>query len=81
MVSYHDTDWAEHLGSIEYDHATLVSASIGYSPFEIDTGRNEHTLWQKLFKANGSQIEIDVQAKVFAESRKNIIDQARKNII
>ena len=80
MVSYNGTDWTEHSGSIEYAHATLDSASTGYFPFENDTGRKERSPWQKFIKANGSQKEIDVQAKV-CQTRKKIIDQARKNLL
>ena len=81
MVSYYSTYWTELLECIEYAHATLVSASTGYSLFEIDTGRKERSPWKKLLQANGSQKEIAVQAKAFAETQKKIIDQARENLI
>ncbi|GMF14672.1 unnamed protein product [Phytophthora lilii] len=38
-ISYHGTDWNEHLPMIEYAHATLVSSSSKLSPFFVDTGR------------------------------------------
>ncbi|POM61387.1 hypothetical protein PHPALM_29605 [Phytophthora palmivora] len=34
-------DWSDHLGTKEYMHATLVSASTGFSPFEVDTRRKK----------------------------------------
>ena len=39
MVSYHGDDWVTHIGTIIFAHATLVSKSTHFSPFEIDTGR------------------------------------------
>ncbi|OWZ04348.1 Retroelement [Phytophthora megakarya] len=39
MTSYHGSDWADYLDTIEYGHATLVNTSTKMSPFQIDTGR------------------------------------------
>ena len=33
MISYQGSDWSHYLGTTEYAHATLVSASTGFSPF------------------------------------------------
>ena len=41
MISYHGRDWSDYLGTIEYAHSNLVSASTVMSPFEIDTAREE----------------------------------------
>ena len=41
MISYQGSDWIHLLGAIEYAHATLVSASTGFSPLEVDTRRKE----------------------------------------
>ncbi|GMF53547.1 unnamed protein product [Phytophthora fragariaefolia] len=41
MVSCHGDEWAAKRGTIEYAHPTLVSATTGLSPFEVDTGRKE----------------------------------------
>ncbi|OWZ09353.1 hypothetical protein PHMEG_00017963 [Phytophthora megakarya] len=39
MVSLHDIDWVDVLGTVEFAPSTLVSSSTKMSPFEIDTGR------------------------------------------
>ncbi|CEG35144.1 uncharacterized protein PHALS_13900 [Plasmopara halstedii] len=45
-------NWTDYLGTIEYAHSTLIKASKGDSPFEIDTGRKERSSWQKGFSPN-----------------------------
>jgi hypothetical protein len=41
MVSYQGKHFVRYLGTIEYVHSTMVSASTGHFPFELDTGRKE----------------------------------------
>ncbi|KAJ8577003.1 hypothetical protein ON010_g2207 [Phytophthora cinnamomi] len=71
MISYHGRDWSEHLGTIEYAHATLVSASTGLSPFEVDTGRKERNPLNPLDNPNiMNQVEHGI-AEYQTSSRKN----------
>uniref|UniRef100_H3GA32 Chromo domain-containing protein n=1 Tax=Phytophthora ramorum TaxID=164328 RepID=H3GA32_PHYRM len=82
-VSYHGSDWSEHLGTIEYAHPTLVSASTGMSPFELDTGRKERNPINPL---NNPTIVTQMQqgigeyAKRFQEQRPVIIQQAKTQL-
>ncbi|CEG35799.1 FOG: Transposon-encoded proteins with TYA, reverse transcriptase, integrase domains in various combinations [Plasmopara halstedii] len=79
MVSYQCTDWTDYLGTIEYAHSTLFSASTEYSSFEIDTGRKKRSPWQKELRTNDAKVKIDVQTKEFVEKSQKIIEQARKS--
>ncbi|TYZ69122.1 hypothetical protein PybrP1_010231, partial [[Pythium] brassicae (nom. inval.)] len=81
MVSYQGSDWAEQLGTIEYAHATLVSASTGFSPFEVDTGRKERSAWQSTLDPNTTEKTTAEYARVFAEEKQKIICEARKNLL
>ena len=47
MVSYHGSDWSDHLSTIEFAHATLVSKSTQLSPFEIETGRKKQQRYRR----------------------------------
>jgi RNase H-like domain found in reverse transcriptase/Integrase zinc binding domain/Chromo (CHRromatin Organisation MOdifier) domain len=83
MISYHGDDWAQHLGTIEYAHATLTSSSTGMSPFEIDTGRKERHPYGNLAPIENleSQENIVEFAKQFKEARQKIIDMARTHLL
>uniref|UniRef100_A0AAV1UHC2 Chromo domain-containing protein n=1 Tax=Peronospora matthiolae TaxID=2874970 RepID=A0AAV1UHC2_9STRA len=80
MVSYHGSDWSEHLGTIEFAHATLVSTSTQLSPFEIDTGRKCNNAITGDSSDNVTKIGISEYAKKFADRRQKIIEFARKNL-
>ncbi|KAF1313198.1 Retrotransposon nucleocapsid protein, partial [Globisporangium splendens] len=81
MISYQGTDWVQHLGMIEYAHATLISASTGFSPFEIDTGRKERNVWEQTINSKAEERGIAEYAKIFAEERQKIVELARKNLV
>ncbi|KAF1315744.1 Retrotransposon nucleocapsid protein, partial [Globisporangium splendens] len=81
MVSYQGTDWVQHLGMTEYAHTTLISASTGFSPFEIDTGRKERNVWEQTINSKAEERGIAEYAKIFAEERQKIVELARKNLI
>ena len=80
MVSYHGSDWSEHLSTIEFPHATLVSKSTQLSPFEIDTGRKCNNAITGDSSDNVTKIGISEYAKKFAYRRQKIIEFARKNL-
>ncbi|KAF1316466.1 putative retroelement, partial [Globisporangium splendens] len=69
VVSYQGTDWVQHLGMIEYAHATLISASTGFSPFEIDTVRKERNVWEQTINPKTEERGIVEYAKIFVEER------------
>ena len=80
MVSYHGDDWATHLGTIEFAHATLVSKSTQLSPFEIDTGRQVSNAIAGSFSVTGKQLPVAEYAKKFADRRQKIIKLAQTNL-
>ncbi|KAF1319496.1 Retrotransposon nucleocapsid protein, partial [Globisporangium splendens] len=79
MVSYHGDDWATHLGTVEYAHATLVNASTKMSPFEIDTGRKV----SNIIAQHQANIEVPLAefAKKFAQDRQKLVELARQNLM
>jgi hypothetical protein len=84
MVSYHGKDWSSKLGTIEYAHATLISASTGYSPFEIDTGRKERHpfgIISDVQSRSKSDPDIAEFASRFKEEKQEIIQMARKQLL
>lgn len=70
MVSLQGTNWVEVLGTVEYAHATLVSASTKLSPFQIDTGRVARS-------PIGATHSRNDYAQNFAEERKRLVAQAQ----
>lgn len=84
MVSYHGKDWASKLGTIEYAHSTLTSASTGFTPFELDTGRKERHPFGMLAPPNETprnQREIAEYAKEFVDHKQALIEQARNQLL
>ena len=73
-----------YLGTIEYAHSTLVSASTGMSPFEIDTGRKERNPLNPLRTPSvTTQVHngIAEYEKHFQNRRQEIIDLATKHFL
>lgn len=81
MVSYHGNDWANHLSTIEYAHATLVSSSTKLSPFTIDTGRQPRSITQSEFSSSTEDIPLVEYAQRFVNERKKLVELARKNLL
>ncbi|KAG6574445.1 Retrotransposon nucleocapsid protein [Phytophthora cinnamomi] len=84
MVSYHGDDWAAKLGTIEYAHATLVSASTGLSPFEVDTGRQERNpfgTFPTLSTTVQVQQGLSEYANRFKDERDKIIGKAKEHLL
>ncbi|KAF0703948.1 hypothetical protein AaE_015182, partial [Aphanomyces astaci] len=74
QISYLGHDWSEHLGTIEYAHQSLVQASTGLTPFEVDTGR-------KLRNPALNEIDaLNEYANNFAEHRKELVRMALDNL-
>ncbi|DAZ99736.1 TPA: hypothetical protein N0F65_003523, partial [Lagenidium giganteum] len=61
VLSYHGEDWSQHLRTVEYAHSTLVSASTGLSPFEVDTGRRVNNAIITLSSKEGDLVLIDTK--------------------
>jgi hypothetical protein len=40
FVNYHQDDWDEHLGTVEFAYNNAVQTSTGFSPFYLDTGKD-----------------------------------------
>ena len=74
------SDWSDHLGTIEFAHATLVSKSIQLSPFEIDTGRKGNNAITGESSSAAMKIGLTEYAKKFADRRQKIIEFARTNL-
>ncbi|KAE8882895.1 hypothetical protein PF003_g32883 [Phytophthora fragariae] len=84
MVSYHGDDWAAKLGTIEYAHATLVSASTGLSPFEVGTGRKERNpfgTFPTLSTTVQVQQGLSEYANRFKDERDKIIGKAKEHLL
>lgn len=83
MVSYHGQDWSNHLPTIEYAHATLVSSSSKLSPFQLDTGREINNVIaaeaEDLNSSPSSMSNVEFAQK-FALERKRLVDMARENL-
>ncbi|KAF1314306.1 Retroelement pol polyprotein, partial [Globisporangium splendens] len=83
MVSYHGDDWVNHLGTIEFAHATLVNESTKLTPFEVDTGRKVRNLIAQEFgvdEGNFEPVNIAEFAKNFAEKRQQVVKLAQENL-
>ncbi|OWZ17202.1 Retroelement [Phytophthora megakarya] len=76
MTSYHGSDWVDHLGTIEYGHATLINASTKMSLFQIDTGRIPRVMGHE---ATATDTRNDL-ARNFVQKRQQIVQQARANL-
>nr|CCA16567.1 Putative retroelement putative [Albugo laibachii Nc14] len=81
MVSYHGNHWVNHLGTIEYAHATLISTSTKLSSFQIDTGRQPYSVTQTEVSTPQRPVSIVEYAQKFVEERKQLIQLARKNLL
>jgi hypothetical protein len=73
MVSKHGNDWSPLLGTIEFAHATLVSASTKMSPFQIDTGRFARNPVTSVFTQGDF-------AQRFVQDRQEFIQTAQNNL-
>ncbi|KAG2783464.1 hypothetical protein Pcac1_g6728 [Phytophthora cactorum] len=79
-ISYNGNDWNDHLSTIEYAHATLVSTS-KLSPFSVDTGRKPKNLLsvgERATQVPQSRVEYTSR---FVQHRQQVIDRARKNLL
>ncbi|GMF43854.1 unnamed protein product [Phytophthora fragariaefolia] len=74
MVSLEGTNWVDVLGTVEYAHATLVSASTKLSPFDIYTGRVARS-------PVGATISRNDCVQNFTEERKRIVAQVQQNLL
>ena len=84
MISSHGNNWASKLGTIEYAHATLTSASTGFSPFELDTGRKERHPFGSILppgEVNRTPTNLAEYAKTFMDHKQEIIERARKELV
>ncbi|KAJ8525491.1 hypothetical protein ON010_g15623 [Phytophthora cinnamomi] len=83
MISYHGDDWVRHLGTIDYEHSTLVYSSTQFAPFQLATGRKVSNIVAEEMK-DLMQSENDVMlgefAKNFAKERQEIVERAQKNL-
>ena len=81
IVSYHGDDWSDHLGTIKFAHARLVSKSTQLSPYKIDTGRQVSDAFVRYLKGGRKQIFVAEYARNFADKRQKIIDLARTCLV
>ncbi|GMF26217.1 unnamed protein product [Phytophthora lilii] len=80
-ISYHATDWNEHLPMIEYAHATLVSSPSKLSPSFVDTGREpKNPLGTGTVAATTTRHRVE-HASRFVQHRQEVIERARKNLL
>ncbi|KAG3134154.1 hypothetical protein PI126_g18827 [Phytophthora idaei] len=80
-ISYHGDAWNDHLPTIEYAHATLVSTSSKLSPFSVDIGRKPTNLLSAGERATQvPQSRVGYTSR-FVQHRQQVIDRARKNLL
>lgn len=70
MVSYHGDDWVNHLITIAYAHAPLISTSTKLPPFQIDTGRQPYPLTHN----DLSNVQTIIPAADYAQ---NLVDDRK----
>nr|CCA20400.1 polyprotein putative [Albugo laibachii Nc14] len=83
MVSYHGDDWIQHIGTIEYAHATLLNESTRLTPFEVATGRKVQNLIAQEFDMEDSNVhhmEVAEFTKTFAVKLQEVIKLAQENL-
>jgi len=84
MVSYQGKDWVRYLGTIEYAHSTMVSASTGHSPFELDTGRKERHPFGSLALSSTREAKhksVAEYARQFMSTKMVLIEKAREVLV
>ncbi|OWZ18795.1 Gag-pol Polyprotein [Phytophthora megakarya] len=81
MTSVHGSDWVELLGTVEFGHATLISASTGLTPFKIDSGRVARLPSAATNRASKAQPTKAEFAQQFVERRREIVEQAQQALL
>jgi hypothetical protein len=82
MTSDHGNEWADLLGTIEYAHSTLVSASTQLSPFQIDAGRVPHHPDASTPMTHARRAVPKAEyARQFAEHRRGIVEHAEQTLL
>ena len=82
LVSYTGENWTKLLRTVEYAHATSVSASNNVTPFEIDIGRKVSNLISHEYRdhADLGSHSISEFASKFAKDRQKLVRKARENL-
>ncbi|DBA04551.1 TPA: hypothetical protein N0F65_011099 [Lagenidium giganteum] len=79
MISYQATDWARHLGTIEYEHATLTSSAIQLCPFELDTGRKER--YKRYYDQKRREVAFEAGDYVYLDTRNTALKHAAQHAL